>query len=338
MLFPFAEYWWFYGVFTVFVVAMLALDLGVFHRRAHEVSLREAISWSAVWVSLALVFCMLLYLYCDWKFAPDPGVAALTGGAVRGRAQQTALEFLTGFLVEKALSLDNIFAFYLVFQFFGIPARYQHRILFIGIVGALFFRVIFIALAAVLVKYHTLVILFGLLLILTGVKFFFGSASSPDFESNFAIRLLRRFLPVADIDGHKFFSRVAGRLHATPLLLALVFVEASDIVFAVDSVPAIFAITEEPLLVFTSNVFAMLGLRAMYFIVAGIVPRFHLLKYALALILVFIGLKMALLNEAFGGKFPIIWSLGIILSVLAIGILASVFVSRKTRAQQNARN
>ena len=335
MLFPLAEYWWFYGAFTFFVLGMLALDLGVFHRSAHEVSFREATFWSVLWVSLALGFCLLLYLYCDWKFALDPRLRGLPGAISGELARQTALEFLTGFLTEKVLSLDNIFVFYLVFNFFAVPARYQHRVLFFGILGALFFRVIFIALGAVLLQYRGIVLLFGVLLMFTGLKILFGPAGTPNLENNFAVRALRRFLPISNIDGHRFFSRVAGRLHATPLLMALIAAELSDIVFAVDSVPAIFAVTREPLLVFTSNVFAILGLRAMYSFIAAAAPHFNLLKFALALILIFVGLKMAWLNEAFGGKFPIVWSLGIILLILVIGIGASVLGSRKAGSQKN---
>lgn len=324
-LFPFAEYWWFYAAFTLFVLGMLALDLGVFHRQAHEVSAREAVTWSVVWTAIAFGFAAVLYGYCLWKFPLDPRLGG-NPGALDGRlAWQTTLEFLTGFLIEKSLALDNIFVFVVIFQFFAIAAKYQHRILFFGVLGALIFRVIFIALGAVLLKYKAVVIFFGILLIATGGKILFAPAKPINPEANVFIRLLRRVLPVtSEVGDQNFFRRVAGRLHATPLLVALAFIEVSDVIFAVDSVPAIFAVTSEPLIVFTSNVFAILGMRALYFLLAGVAQKFHLLKYALGTILVFVGLKMAWLNEAFGGKFPISLSLGIIALILILFLLLSL--------------
>ncbi len=323
-LFPFVEYWWFYAAFTLFVLGMLVLDLGVFHRRAHEVSTSEALTWSAVWTAIALGFAALLYGYCRWKFPLDPRLGGNPGAIDGSLAWQTTLEFLTGFLIEKSLALDNIFVFVVIFQFFAIPAKYQHRILFFGILGALVFRVIFIAVGAVLLQYKAVVIFFGVLLIATGAKILFAPVKSIDPEANLVIRLLRRLLPVtSQLDDQNFFRRVVGKLHATPLLVALAFIEVSDIIFAVDSVPAIFAITSEPLVVFTSNVFAILGMRALYFLLAGVAQKFHLLKYALGTILVFVGLKMAWLNEAFGGKFPISWSLAIIAFILIFFLVLS---------------
>jgi len=328
-LFPFVEYWWLYAGFTLFVLAMLALDLGVFHRQAHEVKFKESAIWSAVWVSLALVFNVLLYLYADWKFAQDARLLAVAGFEPAAAAKQVGLEFLTGFIVEKSLAVDNIFVFVVVFTFFGIPAKYQHRVLFFGIIGALVFRIIFIALGAVLMQYHWVVVMFGVFLILTGIKILFASDKPMDPEKNPVIKLLRKFLRITpQIEGQRFFIRKEGLLYATPLFVALVFLEVSDIIFAVDSVPAIFAITKEPLLVFTSNVFAILGLRAMYFMLAGVVHKFVYLKYGLGLVLVFVGLKMVWLNEAFGGKFPITWSLGIIAAIIGTSIAASLL--RKT--------
>jgi tellurite resistance protein TerC len=317
LFFPFLEYWWFYAGFTAFVLLLLALDLGVFHRHAHVVSFRESLVWSAVWVTLALVFNYAFFLY-----------AASVFGAEEGR--RLGLEFLTGYLVEKSLAVDNIFVFVLVFAYFGIPSQYQHRVLFYGIVGALLFRAIFIALGSVLMQYWLVVTIFGLFLIATGVKMLRAPAQKIDPERNPLIRVFRRWMPVTpDLHGQRFFVRLAGRWQATPLLVALLFLEMSDIIFAVDSVPAIFAISREPLIVFTSNVFAILGLRAMYFLLAGAIERFHLLKYALATILIFVGLKMVWLNDAFGGKFPIEWSLGIIAALLATAIAAS-WVKRPT--------
>ncbi len=312
LLFPFAEYWWFYAAFTAGVLVLLSIDLGVFHRHAHVVSFRESLAWSAVWVALALAFNYGLYLYAQSKF-PDEV------------ASRVALEFLTGYLVEKSLAVDNIFVFVLVFSYFAVPLKYQHRVLFYGIIGALIFRAGFIALGSVLMQYKAVVILFGVVLIISGIKMINGPKQSIEPGKNPLVRLLRRLVPVTgEAHGQSFFVRLAGRWHATPLLVALLFLEASDILFAVDSVPAIFGITREPMLVFTSNVFAILGLRAMYFLLAGAIERFHLLHYGLALILVFVGLKMVWLNEAFGGKFPIEWSLGIIAALLAGAIVASL--------------
>ncbi|MDX6767020.1 MAG: TerC family protein [Candidatus Methylacidiphilales bacterium] len=317
-LFPFADYWWFYGLFTLFVFAMLALDLGVFHREAHEVSFKESAVWTVIWIGLALVFNALFYFYADWKFAQDARLLAIPGFDAAAAAKQVGLEFLTGYIVEKSLAVDNIFVFVVVFTFFAVPPKYQHRVLFFGILGALLFRTIFIGLGSMLMQYHWVVVLFGVFLIATGIKILFAPEKPIDPEKNIVIRLLKKILPVTpEYHGQKFFVRLAGKLFATPLFVALAFIEFSDIVFAVDSVPAIFAITKEPLIVFTSNIFAILGLRAMYFMLAGVVHKFRYLKYGLGLVLVFVGLKMVWLNAAFDGKFPITWSLGII--VLLIG-------------------
>ncbi|MFN0068022.1 MAG: TerC family protein [Limisphaerales bacterium] len=334
ILFPFAEYWWFYAGFTLFVLLMLALDLGVFHREAHEVSFKESAAWSVVWISLALLFGYGLYQYALWKFPQDPRLLAIPGFDAAKEARETGMEFLAGFVVEKSLAVDNIFVFVIVFSFFGIPAKYQHRVLFYGIIGALVFRTIFIALGSVLMQYKWIVVLFGVFLILTGIKVFFAPEKPMDPNRNPIIRLLRKFLPITPgLEGQKFFVRRNGVLYGTPLFVTLVFIEVSDIIFAVDSVPAIFALTSEPLIVFTSNVFAILGLRALYFMLAGVMNKFHLLKYGLGLILVFVGLKMVWLNEAFGGKFPISWSLGIIGGILAVTIAASLIFARKAKPE-----
>jgi tellurite resistance protein TerC len=312
LLFPFGEYWWFYLAFTAFVLLLLTLDLGVFHRQAHVVSFREALIWSVIWVATALIFNYGFYLYAAGQFGPDVG-------------RQLGLEFLTGYVVEKSLAVDNIFVFVLVFAYFSIPPMYQHRVLFYGIIGALVFRAIFIALGAALMQYHAVVLLFGAFLLLTGVKMLWAPEHKIEPEKNPVVRLFRRVLPVTpQLHGQRFVVMVNGKWHATPLLVALCFLEMSDIIFAVDSVPAIFALTREPLIVFTSNVFAILGLRAMYFMLAGAVERFHLLKYGLACILIFVGLKMLWLNEMFDGKFPITWSLAIIGALLASSIVASL--------------
>jgi tellurite resistance protein TerC len=329
-LFPFADYWWLYGTFTAFVLALLALDLGVFHRKAHEVSFREAATWSVIWVALALVFNYGLYRYALWKFAQDPRLIAIPGFDAAENARRVALEFLTGYVIEKSLSVDNIFVFVVVFGFFAIPAAYQHRVLFYGIIGALIFRAIFIAVGAVLMQYHWVVWLFGGFLVLTGIKMLFGPEKPMEPEKNPVIRLFRRFVPVsAELHGQSFFVSLKGVTHATPLFLALLFIEFTDIIFAVDSVPAIFAITREPLIVFTSNVFAILGLRALYFLLAGAVQTFHMLKYGLALVLIFVGLKMVWLNGLFGGKFPIALSLGIIAGIIGLSIALSFVFPKK---------
>jgi tellurite resistance protein TerC len=307
-----------YAAFTLGVLVVLALDLGVFHRTAHVVTFKESVAWSVVWVALALAFNYGLYQYALTKFPAD----------VAGRV---GLEFLTGYLVEKSLAVDNIFVFLLVFSYFAVPLQYQHRVLFYGIIGALVFRAIFIALGSVLMQYAAVVLLFGLILIASGVKMMFKPSAQMDPGKNPVIRLFRRLMPVTkELHGQSFFVRLSGRWHATPLFIALLFLELSDIIFAVDSVPAIFALTSEPFLVFTSNVCAILGLRAMYFMLAGAVERFHLLHYGLALILIFVGLKMVWLNDAFGGKFPIEWSLGIIAALLAGSVVASLTLPRRT--------
>ncbi len=329
-LFPFADYWWLYAAFTGFVLLMLALDLGVFHREAHVVSFREAAAWSAVWVALALVFNYVLYLYAAGRFPADERLMAIPGFDPAASARQVGLEFLTGYIVEKSLSVDNIFVFVVVFSFFAVPAAYQHRVLFYGILGALVFRAIFIAMGSVLMQYKWVVVFFGGVLVLTGLKMLFVPEKGINPDKNPIIRLFKRFVPVTHaFHGQRFFVRLDGKWFATPLLVALLFLEMTDIIFAVDSVPAIFALTKEPLIVFTSNIFAILGLRAMYFMLAGAVDKFHMLKYGLAIVLMFVGLKMVWLNEAFGGKFPITWSLGIIVTLIAASVVASLVFPRR---------
>lgn len=324
-LFPLADYWWFYLGFTGFVLLLLALDLGVFHRQAHEVSFREAATWSVVWVSLALLFNFLLYQYALWKFPQDPRLSAIPGFDPSGAAWRVSLEFLTGYVVEKSLSVDNIFVFVLVFGYFAIPAKYQHRVLFYGIIGALIFRAIFIALGSALMQYHWVVVIFGAFLIFTGIKMMFAPEKGVEPDKNLLIRLFRRFVPItSELHGQRFFVRSNGVLYATPLFVALLFLEATDVIFAVDSVPAIFALTSEPLIVFTSNILAILGLRALYFMLAGAIDKFHMLKYGLAVVLIFVGLKMVWLNDLFGGKFPISLSLGIIAAVIAASVVLSL--------------
>jgi tellurite resistance protein TerC len=293
--------------FTAFVLAMLALDLGVFHRKAHEVSTREAAAWSAVWVALALAF--------------GYGVHRVMGA-------DAGLQFLTGYLVEKALSVDNVFVFALVFSYFRVPPRYQHRVLFWGILGALVMRGAMIAAgAALLHRFHWVVYVFGAFLVLTGVRMAAQREHAIEPDRNPVLRLVRRLVPVtAAYHGQRFFAREAGRLVATPLFVVLTFVETTDLIFAVDSIPAVFAVTSDPFLVYTSNVFAILGLRALYFLLAGVIHRFHLLKQGLAAVLVFVGAKM-LLADVYA--VPVGVSLGVIALVLGVSVVASLRFPRE---------
>ena len=301
---------WLWAGFNLFVLAMLAIDLGVFHRQAHAVSLREASIWSAVWIALALVFNLGV-----WKFlGPQPGV-----------------EFLTGYLIEKSLSVDNIFVIALLFAYFKVPDQYQHRVLFWGILGALVMRAAFIlAGAALLERFHWIIYLFGAFLVLTGIKMAFAPEQGLEPEKNPVVRLVRRLMPVtSDFRGPSFFVREGGRLAATPLFLVLVMVEFTDLVFAVDSIPAIFAVTRDPFLVYTSNVFAILGLRSLYFLLAGVMHKFEYLKLGLAAILVFVGAKMALVDWV---KIPSGISLGVIAAILGLAIAASLLKARRASA------
>lgn len=287
--------------FTVFVLGMLALDLGVFHRKAHEVSVREALGWTAVWISLALVFNLGVYVWFG---------------------SERALEFLTGYVIEKALSVDNIFVFIVVFSVFAVPAKLQHRVLFWGILGALVMRAIFIVLgAALLQRFHWVIYVFGAFLVFTGIKLLLHRGDEVHPERNPLFKLFRRLVPsVGDFRDGRFTVVEAGKRYATPLLLVLVAIEATDIVFAVDSIPAIFAVTTDPFIVYTSNIFAILGLRALYFALAGMMGRFHYLKVGLSLVLVFVGVKMLLAGLY---EIPIPVSLGVIVALLAGAIVAS---------------
>jgi tellurite resistance protein TerC len=293
---------WLWAGFGIFVLAMLVLDLGVFHRKAHAVSFKEAMTWSAIWISLALLFA---------------------GGVFYFSGSQKGLEFLTGYLIEWSLSVDNIFVFLLIFSYFAVPAQYQHRVLFWGILGALVMRAIMIALGAALItEFHWVIYIFGALLIASGIKMALQKESGLHPENNPLVRLFRRIMPVtADFGGGKFFVLRNGVRYATPLFIALLMVESADLMFAVDSVPAIFAITTDPFIVYTSNVFAILGLRSLYFALSGVIQRFHYLKVGLSVILVFVGAKM-LLTDFY--KVPTLLSLGVVLFVLAISVVASL--------------
>lgn len=331
-LFPFTEYWWFYIAFALFVLVILLIDLGLFSKNSEGMSFKKALFWTVFWVGLALVFNYGFYQYMLWKFPLDLRLMSIPGFEPALAAKQSALEFLTGFVVEKSLAIDNIFVFIVVFSYFGIPTKYQHRVLFYGILGALFFRAIFIALGSILMQYHFIIIIFGIFLILTGVKMLFAPEKPLDPEKNPIIKLLRKFIKISPkIHGNKLWIKENGAWLATPLFVSLVFIEFTDIIFAIDSVPAIFALTKEPLIVFTSNIFAILGLRSMYFMLAGVMEKFWLLKYGLGLVLIFVGLKMAWLNELFGGKFPISLSLGIILGIISLSIVLSFVIKKEKK-------
>jgi len=288
--------------FTVFVLAMLALDLGVFHRKAHAIGTREALGWSVFWIALALVF----NLGVGYWFGTERG-----------------LEFLTGYLIEKALSVDNIFVFLVLFSYFSVPTEYRHRVLFWGILGAMMFRAIFILTGAALLKaFHWAIYLFGVLLIFTGIKVLRSGREEIHPEQNPVLRLVRRYVPlVPSYHGQRFFVRLNGKLFATPLLLVLVVVEATDIVFAVDSIPAIFAVTRDPFIVYTSNIFAILGLRALFFLIAGVLGRFAYLHFGLGFVLIFVGVKMAASDFV---RIPIGISLVVVALLIGSSIVASL--------------
>jgi tellurite resistance protein TerC len=293
---------WFWVGFIAFVLAMLAIDLGVFQRKVHEVKPKEAAIWTAVWVGLALLFAGGL----AWHYGSEP-----------------ALTFLTGYVIEESLSMDNIFVIVLIFDFFAVPKAYQHRVLFYGIVGALIMRGLFIALGtALLARFEWIIFVFGAMLVITGVRMAFKHDESFDADQNPIVRIVRKVFPLtSEFHGKHFFTIENGRKMATPLLLVLVLVEFTDLIFAIDSIPAIFGVTRDPFLVYTSNIFAVLGLRSLYFLLASVIERFHLLKYGLAIILTFVGLKMLAEHWI---HVPILVSLGVIIGVLAIAIIASL--------------
>jgi tellurite resistance protein TerC len=301
---------WLWVGFNAFILAMLALDLGVFHRKSHEVSVKEATIWSGVWIALAMVFNAGLYFF---------------------RGAEPAIQFFTGYLIEKSLSVDNIFVIALIFSYFAVPKAYQHRVLFWGILGALVMRAIFIvAGAALLARFHWIIYIFGAFLLFTGIRMALHRNEEIHPEHNPVLNLVRRLMPVTnDYHGGHFFTRDArntGTLMATPLFLVLVLVETTDLIFAVDSIPAIFAVTEDPFLVYTSNIFAILGLRSLYFVLAGVMDKFVYLKLGLSAILVFVGAKM-LLTEVY--KIPATVSLLIVVTLLAIAIVASLRKNRR---------
>jgi tellurite resistance protein TerC len=293
---------WFWLGFIAFVLSMLAIDLGVINRTPHVVSAREALTWTSVWVALAMVFAAGLAIFFD---------------------KHSALTFLTGYVIEESLSVDNIFVIVLIFQYFAVPPQYQHRVLFWGILGALVMRGLFIvAGAALLSRFDWIIYVFGALLIVTGLRMAFKSDEEFDGEHNAVVRLTRRWLPLTKgFRGKHFLVQEGGRRYATPLLLVLLLVEFTDLIFAVDSIPAIFGITRDPFLVFTSNIFAVLGLRSLFFLLASVVSKFHLLKYGLAIILTFVGTKMLAEDWV---HIPVSASLGVVVSILALSVIGSM--------------
>src|SRR5262245_16614802 len=291
-----------WGFFFALILSMLALDLGVFNRKEHRIGLREALFWSVVWTIVALVFNLWIYYRFD---------------------AQVGLEFLTGYVIERSLSFDNIFVFIVIFNYFAVPAEYQHRVLFWGILGALVSRGIFIAMGtALLTRFSWLIFVFGGFLVYTGIKILVEKETEVHPERNPVLKLFQRFVPLTPrYHGKRFFTREDGRLKATPLMLVLVVVEATDVVFAVDSIPAVFGVTTNAFIIFTSNIFAILGLRALYFLLAGLMHKFHDLSFGLGLVLIFVGAKMVLHDWL---PIPTEVSLGIVLAILTIAIAVSL--------------
>jgi tellurite resistance protein TerC len=314
---------WLWVFFVASVLVALFVDFVVLRKQgAHSVSVKEALNWSLIWVALSLAFNGLFW----WAVQQDHGAAV---------ANQRAMEFLTGYLIEKSLAVDNIFVFLMIFTYFAVPADYQKRVLMIGIIGAIVLRTVMILVGSWLItQFHWVLYLFGAFLLLTGIKMWWAAGQEPDLESNPALKLLRRVLPVSPrFDGEKFFTVQNGKRIATPLLLVIALVGLTDVIFAVDSIPAIFAITTDPFIVLTSNIFAILGLRAMYFLLAAMASKFHLLSYGLAVVLVFIGTKMLLIDVV---KIPVLVSLGVVIGILAITMVASLKTAPKIAQQPSA--
>lgn len=303
--------WWMWIGFFVFVLMMLAVDMFLLGgKKVHRVSTKEALSWAVVWVTLAFAFNLLLWWY-------------LTHTSGHVIANEKALEFLTGYLIEKSLSIDNMFIFVMIFSYFAVPAEYQRRILLFGVLGAIVMRLVMILLGVlVIAKFHWILYIFGLFLMVTGIKMFIFSDKPPDLDKNPVLRWMRNHLRITDkFHGGKFLVRQNKILYVTPLFLVLILIEVSDLIFAVDSIPAIFAVTEDPFIIVTSNIFAILGLRALYFLLVNMHDRFHLLKYGLAFILVFVGFKMLI---AYWFKIPIFIALGIVIFTLVFCIVLSI--------------
>ncbi len=303
---------WLWATFIAIVLVSLFVDFVVLQKQgAHAVGVREALNWSLVWIALSFVFNGLFW----WAVKDSTGSVAI--------ANTRSLEFLTGYLIEKSLAVDNIFVFLMIFSYFAVPPNYQKRVLMIGIIGAIVLRTVMILVGGwLLQQFHWILYLFGAFLVLTGVKMWWAAGKEPDLQDNPALRLLRRLIPVSKhYDGEKFWTVENGQRIATPLFLVICLIAVTDVIFAVDSIPAIFAITSDPFIVLTSNVFAILGLRAMYFLLAAVASKFHLLNYGLAVILVFIGVKMCLVDFY---KIPVLVSLGVIVGILTLTMLLSV--------------
>ncbi len=303
---------WLWVTFVGIVLASLFIDFVVLKKQgAHDIGVKEALNWSLVWVALSFLFNALFW----WAVKDSTGSVEL--------ANQKSVEFLTGYLIEKSLAVDNIFVFLLIFTYFAVPSQYQKRVLMIGIIGAIVLRTVMILVGGwLLAEFHWILYVFGAFLILTGVKMWWAAGQEPSLEDNPALKLLRRVLPVSkNHDGEKFWTVENGKKIATPLFMVICLVALTDVIFAVDSIPAIFAITQDPFIVLTSNVFAILGLRAMYFLLAAVANKFHLLNYGLAVILVFIGTKMCLIDVV---KIPVGVSLGVVVGILAITMLLSL--------------
>jgi tellurite resistance protein TerC len=313
--------WIFWILFNVFVLTMLALDLGVFHRPKHVIAFREAIGWTLVWIALAGAFAVLIYYFGH----------ALTGNRVRPNSELT-LEFLTGYLIEESLSVDNLFVFLVIFRFFSVPRKLQHGVLFWGVVGALVMRGVFIVVGIKLLNaFAWLIYVFGAILIYSGIKLFLQDEQEIEPEKNIVLHLFRKFFRVTnEYEGEKFFVLRKGLRYATPLAVVLVMIETTDVLFATDSIPAVLAITREPFIVYTSNVFAILGLRSLYFALAGMIEVFHLLHYGLSVILIFIGVKMLASHFV---KVPIGVALGGVAGVLLISIVLSLIFPKKAAAK-----
>jgi len=316
---------WLWVGFNIVVLFLLALDLGVFHRKAHAVSMKEALTWSIIWITLSLLFNLVIYLFWD-QMVPN---SSYTNG-------EAALAFLTGYLIEKSLSVDNIFVFILIFSYFAVPDKYQHRVLFWGILGALIMRGTLILVGSVLLDtFHWIIYVFGAFLVFTGIRMARHQDEELNPEENPVVKFFKRFMPVTEnYEDDKFFVRRAGRLFATPLFLVLLVVESTDLVFAVDSIPAIFAVTRDPFIVYTSNVCAILGLRALYFLLANVMHQFEYLKLGLAVVLTFVGVKMLLIDIY---KIPVAVSLAVIASVLTVSIVASLIKTRRERVRERAK-
>jgi tellurite resistance protein TerC len=311
---------WLWLFFVASVLVALFVDFVVLRKQgAHSVTVKEAVNWSLIWVALSFAFNGLFW----WAVYQDHGTEL---------ANTKSMEFLTGYLIEKSLAVDNIFVFLMIFTYFAVPPAFQKRVLMIGIIGAIVLRTVMILVGSWLIsEFHWVLYVFGAFLLLTGIKMWWAAGQEPDLDSNPALKLLRKVLPVSkNFDGEKFFTMENGKRIATPLLMVIALVALTDVIFAVDSIPAIFAITSDPFIVLTSNIFAILGLRAMYFLLAAVAAKFHLLSYGLAVILVFIGTKMLLIDIY---KIPVAVSLGVVVAILAITMVWSVRTAPKLPAR-----